>query len=664
MISLILVSLQVPLAHAQDEELRVLIDDGKINTRVGEVDRDITSSAHSVIEADRLQNSMVTLPDILEQEVGVQMRSSGGEGSLSTAILRGSSNEQVVIYLDGVPLNSASGSAVDLSLIPVATIERIEIYRGSTPLVLGDPSIGGAINIVTRQSAGSSADENSGQISASAGSFHTYKLSGSSSLSYDKDNLLLSASYLKSKNDFSFVNDNGTRSNLADDTVEKRNNDGVKQLSFLANWKRKISSKYDTEVRLDLFDRLKEIPSITNNADTQAYLDTQQYDILGQINAHDLWAKDSSLNLKVFTSRKNEEFDDSLAQIGFLNQHTESVTAKSGMQLYFEKNKQQMQWKFVTALSRETYDTESSLALVESGINTRDRAEVSVENISYFDQQKFILSLIVRYQAIHDELSPVTDSFGVVTPGANEYSRLLNPQIGAKYRFNKQSYLTANIGKYNRMPSFLELFGGAGLLSGNTNLKKESSLNTDIGITYTWYQPYSWLHDTEIYAGFYYNRIEDLIVRIYNGQGIGVPKNISDAVIQGFESTVTLKPSEHHSINANISLIDSVNKSDVGSFNGKILPGYYQQSISLHYTYALEKWSFTAEADVKRNMYYDRSNLLEGDDVNLLNLSVKRNFKHSTIDFRIDNILDESIRYFTNRPTPGISASLTYNHSF
>jgi len=135
-------------------------------------------------------------------------------------------------------------------------------------------------------------------------------------------------------------------------------------------------------------------------------------------------------------------------------------------------------------------------------------------------------------------------------------------------------------------------------------------------------------------------------------------------VIQGFESTVTLKPSEHHSINANISLIDSVNKSDVGSFNGKILPGYYQQSISLHYTYALEKWSFTTEADVKRNMYYDRSNLLEGDDVNLLNLSVKRNFKHSNIDFRIDNILDESIRYFTNRPTPGISASLTYNHSF
>ena len=170
------------------------------------------------------------------------------------------------------------------------------------------------------------------------------------------------------------------------------------------------------------------------------------------------------------------------------------VQEKSGMQFYFEKNKQQMQWKFVTALSREMYDTESSLALVDSGINTRDQAELSVENISYFDQQKFILSLVMRYQAIHDELSQVTDSFGVVTPGINEYSRLLNPQIGAKYRFNKQSYLTANVGKYNRMPSSLALVAGAGLLSGNTNLKKGSALNADVGITYTWYQHYRWLH--------------------------------------------------------------------------------------------------------------------------------------------------------------------------
>jgi len=649
---------------AQEEELHVLIDDGQINSRIGEVDSSTTSSANSVIEADRLRNNFVSLPDVLEQEVGVQMRSSGGEGSLSTAVLRGASSEQVIIYLDGVPLNNASGGPVDLSLIPVNVIERIEIYRGSTPLALGSPSIGGAVNIITRQSAKLSSEENTGQISASVASFHTYKLSGSSSVSYGNDDVLLSVSYLNSKNDFSFVNDNGTQYNPADDRVENRNNDGVEHVSMLANWKHQISEQYDTELRLDVFDRQKEIPSATNNADVQTHLDTQQYDFLIQINAHDAWSKDSNLNLKLFATGKNEEFDDSLAQVGFFSQHSESVTKKSGMQFYAEKNKLQQQWKLITALSRETYDSESTLALVESGINTRDQIELSVENVSYFDQQRFILNIVARYQVVNDQLSSVTDSFGAVTPASDESYRLLNPQIGAKYLFNSRTYLTANVGQYNRIPSFYELFGGDGLLLGNADLKQESSLNMDVGFTYAWYEPYSWLHDAEIYAGIYHNKVEDLIVRIYNGQGIGVPQNISDAVIQGFESTIKLEPTANQSINANISLIDSVNKTDVGSFDGKILPGYYQQSFSLHYTYTLAMWSFTAEADVKRNMYYDRSNLLKADDVNLLNLSVRRNFMHSNIDFRIDNILDENVQYFRNRPTPGLSFSLTYNHNF
>lgn len=664
MISVLLILLAGRTVCAQDEELRVLIDDSQISSRIGEVDRSITSSANSVIEADRLQDSFVSLPDVLEQEVGVQMRASGGAGSLATVVLRGASSEQVIIYLDGVPLNNASGGPVDLSLIPVSSIERIEIYRGSIPLALGSPSIGGAVNIITRQSGKLSSEENSGQLSASVASFHTYKLSGSSSLSHDKDDVLLSASYLKSKNDFGFVNDNGTQYNLLDDRVESRNNAGVEHFSILANWKHQISEQYDTELRLDVFDRKKELPSAINNADVQTRLDTQQYNFLTQINAHEAWSEDSNLNLKLFATRKNEVFDDSLPQVGFINQHTESVTKKSGIQFYVEKNKLQQQWKLITVLSRETYDSESSLALVESGINTRDQIELSVENVSYFDQQRFILNIVARYQVINDELSSVTDSFGAVTTAFDESYQLLNPQVGAKYLFNNRTYLTANVGQYNRIPSFYELFGGDGLLLGNADLKQETSLNKDIGFTYTWYEPYSWLHDAEIYAGLYHNSIEDLIVRIYNGAGIGVPVNVSDAVIQGFESTIKMQPAKNHTVNANISLIDSINKTNIGSFDGEVLPGYYQQSFSLYYAYTPGEWLFSADADIKRNMYYDRSNFLKGDDVNLLGLSVRRNFKNSNIEFSISNFLDEEVQYFRNRPTPGISYSLTYNHNF
>jgi iron complex outermembrane receptor protein len=643
-----------------DEKLRVLIDEGKTIDAIGEVSLATTSSAYSVVEPDRLRNGFSSLPEVLEQEVGVQIRPTGGEGSLSTIVLRGASNEQVIIYLDGLPLNDASGGPVDLSFIPVNSIERIEIYRGSTPLELGAPSIGGAVNIITRKQAGAKKN----QLSTGVGSFETYKFSGTSSLSFEKDDILLNASYLQSENNFSFINDNGTQFNSLDDRIEDRNNDAVKHLSILGSWKHQFDKDYDTEVRFSLLDRDKKIPSVTNSADTRTTLDTQRYDVLAQMNVRQIHNKNINLNLKLFVSRKDEVFDDTLAQIGFFNQHTESITDKAGTQLFLEINQQKTQWKLLTSFSRETYFTDSIQSLTDSGENIRNHLEVSAENISYFNQQHLMVNIVLRYQVINDEVASMTDVFGVGAPSFDNRYEFINPQLGVKYRFDKRTYVTANVGVYNRAPSFFELFGGEGLLLGNAELEQEMSFNSDIGVTYTWFEPYTWFHDTEIYAGIFYNRIEDLIVRIFNGQGIGVPENISDAVIQGFESSIKISPSKRQSINVNLSLIDSINKTDITSFNIKVLPGYYQQSFALRYVYSLAQWSYSIEADFKRNMFYDRSNLLKGDDVNLVNLAVRRKFKNSTIDFKINNVDDENIQYFRNRPTPGINLSLTYNHSF
>lgn len=653
-------------AASADDKLEVLIDEGEIESSIGKVNTRVTSSSFSLIEADRFRHSFVSLPEIMAQEVGVQVRTSGGNGSSSAVILRGANSEQVVIYLDGVPLNDASGGPVDLSLIPLNNVERIEVYRGSTPLELGNPSIGGAVNIITRQSvAGFEQEEKrNSQLSLTGASFQTYKLSGSTSVVKEKNRFYVGASYLQSENDYSYTNKNGTPDNPADDQVEKRQNDAVKHLTALANWKHKIDADMDAEVRMDVSDRHKELPGVTNSAALQTYVDTRLFNLLGQINARDAGYEDFNVNAKLFASQKDEVFDDSLAQIGFFNQRIESVTNKLGAQVYAEILKPQQHWKFLSGLSYETYDTESSVVTVQSDVNTRQQFEASVENISYLDDQHLILNVVLRYQSVLDEIATTTDEFGNVAPGFEKTYQFVNPQFGLRYRFNNSTFLTANIGRYNRVPSFLELFGGGGLLLGNPNLEQETSTNADVGYTYTWFKPYSWMHDAEIYGGVFYNQIDDLIVRIFNGQGVGVPENISDAVVQGLEATFKMMPTENHTINLNINLIDSVNNSEVTAFNGKKLPGYYAKSFVLRYAYSLSQWLYSLEADIKRNVFYDRANLLKGDDVNLLNAGVRYLFKHSNIDFRVNNILDENIEYFRNRPTPGLSLSLTYNATF
>ncbi len=649
-----------------DEKLWVLIEEGQIEKTIGDVDTRVTSSSYSVIEAERFRHSFVSLTDVIEQEVGVQVRSSGGVGGFSSLLLRGANSEQVTIYLDGVALNDASGGPVDLSLIALDNIERIEIYRGSTPLELGSPSIGGAVNIITRQSVGVSQIEESSRssISATVASFQTYKLSASSNIIKDKNRFLLSASYLQSENDFSFSNDNGTPANTLDDRGDKRQNDGVKHLTGLLNWKAKVSEAIDTSVRLNISDRKKELPNVINSSASNSFVDTQTYNVLGQLNAKQLGFDNLNLNLKVFASQKDEVFDDTLAQLSFFNQRVESITKKLGSQIYVEIIKPLQHWKFLGGVGKETYNTENSLLAVQSDKNIRNKIEASVESVSYFYSEQLILNFVVRYQSLSDEIATVINEFGEVEPGFERRHRFVNPQLGIKYRFNNRTFLTANVGQYSRAPSFVELFGGGGLFLGDSDLKSEESINIDLGYTYTWFKPYHWSHDAEIYVGIFYNQIDDLIVRTFNGQGVGVPGNISDAVIQGLEITLKLKPAKRHAISANLNLIDSFQNSEETAFDDKKIQGYYEKAFLLHYVYTINKWLFSLEADIKRDMFYDRSNLRIGDDVNLYNAGIRYLFKSSNIDFRINNIRDENIRYFRNRVTPGLSASLTFNATF
>jgi outer membrane receptor protein involved in Fe transport len=72
-------------------------------------------------------------------------------GQFSTVSIRGSSAEQVLVLLDGIPLNTGEGGSVDLSTIPLEALERIEIIRGGGSAVYGPDAMGGVVNLVTKK---------------------------------------------------------------------------------------------------------------------------------------------------------------------------------------------------------------------------------------------------------------------------------------------------------------------------------------------------------------------------------------------------------------------------------------------------------------------------------------------------------------------------------
>lgn len=162
--------------------------------------KDILSPGEvSVVYPDDVKGEHKALPDLLDQIPGVYARRVAGTGQYTTASIRGSSPSQVNIYIDGVPYNTASEAATDLSTIPMSNVERVEVYRGTTPARFSGAPLGGAINIVTKRP-----DQARSSVSAGARSFGGRQASGSVTAPLGGGTLLLGLDGEKSKGDFRY----------------------------------------------------------------------------------------------------------------------------------------------------------------------------------------------------------------------------------------------------------------------------------------------------------------------------------------------------------------------------------------------------------------------------------------------------------------------------
>jgi iron complex outermembrane recepter protein len=138
-----------------------MADAGGTSTGARQFNGIVGASASVITAQDIARSPSYNLPDILAQVPGVQLTTLYGvtaNGARTSVDLRGFgafATSNTLILVNGRRLNDVDMAQVDLSTIPLQSIERIEITRGNSGAVLyGDNAVGGVINIVLKSGAG------------------------------------------------------------------------------------------------------------------------------------------------------------------------------------------------------------------------------------------------------------------------------------------------------------------------------------------------------------------------------------------------------------------------------------------------------------------------------------------------------------------------------
>ncbi|PWH86719.1 TonB-dependent receptor [Brumimicrobium oceani] len=130
----------------------------------------VENAVHNIKVIDRQKiESMAAqdLKDVLTNELNVRL----GEDNIlgSSMQLQGIGGENVKILVDGVPLTGRLNGNIDLSQIPLESIERIEIVEGPLSVSYGTDALAGTINIITKKNQGKKFEVSSNNYFESSG---------------------------------------------------------------------------------------------------------------------------------------------------------------------------------------------------------------------------------------------------------------------------------------------------------------------------------------------------------------------------------------------------------------------------------------------------------------------------------------------------------------
>lgn len=141
--------IDLPHEEQNDEKETVITP-----TRTKQLLKDVGSSVSVITEKDITNSKSPLLLDVLRQTPGLEVTRTGPIGGVTSLFLRGASSAQILVFVDGVRMNSPTAGGFDFANLTTNNIERVEILRGPQSTLYGSSAMGGVVNIITKKRRG------------------------------------------------------------------------------------------------------------------------------------------------------------------------------------------------------------------------------------------------------------------------------------------------------------------------------------------------------------------------------------------------------------------------------------------------------------------------------------------------------------------------------
>lgn len=636
-------------------------------------DREIFNRSGFVglIELKKEKSPISDAADILSRTVGIKVKRYGGLGSFATMSIRGSSSTQVQVYLDGVPLNDAYSGITNLADLALGDIGKIEIYRGFSPTGFGASSVGGTVNLVSnyRVRDGDGGESISFTALTSAGSFGTRKYSLASNASVYRFKLHGYAGYMESQGDFSFLDDNATPENPLDDETSARENNDFTRWNFTSRIDLDIPGFRTLSLNHNSLIREGGVPGIGANQSSRARLERKRRTTYLKIKPENALSGNLHTDGTIFHSWTAERFNDPGGDINLARQQTDNRITAIGSNIRTKY--------FIPAIpvsieaffegKKERFHPVEYLPVYQSGPDrTRKTATLAASGDLVLLRDRLTITYGHRFEWYANEFYnepffpwlPPTPQ-GKITGSEN------TPGIGL--RVQPFSFLTikGNWGRYYRVPTFFEMFGNLGSVTGDNSLRPETGHNRDIGIILS-ADRFLGITRPFFEAIWLYNEIDNLILFFPNSQSTVKPENIGSARIRGIETSATGTIFNRLSLSGNYCWLESRDTSPIPYYNGNDLPSRPGHEASVTVEYNKARWSAAWEVAYTSSHFLDRANGKEVPARSSHNLSLVFRPPVEGMSFTIQgfNIGNKQANDVSGFPLPGrsIYASLRFEH--